>query len=519
MAIALLIARLLLALVFVVAGLGKLADRQGSRQAAVDFGVPGALATPLAVLLPLAELAVATTLIPTTTAWWGGVGALSLLLLFGIGIGVNLARGRKPDCRCFGQLHSTPAGWSTLARNGVLAGIAGLLVWQGTSGVGVGPSVLNWLTNLSAAQALLLIGGLVLLGFLVAQWWFLVHLLRQNGRLLVRLEVLEARLDTDGAVASRNGAQQQAAGLPVGSKAPDFSLSGLYGETLTLGSLRAPGKPVILLFTDPNCGPCTTLLPEIGRWQQEHAERLTISLISRGDPEENRFKSQEHGLRHVLLQEDWEVSDAYQARGTPTAVLVLSDGRIGSPVAGGTEGIRALLTRAVEAPDQLPVRPAAQGEPCPNCGKVHPAGEHAAQRTRPAGPRVGEPAPEIRLEDLEGNDVELADFRGEETLVLFWNPGCGFCQKMLPDLKEWEADPPEEAPKLLVISGGTKEVNEAMDLSAAVVLDQDFAAGRAFGAAGTPSAVLVDAEGRIASEVSVGAPAILELVDISTKEA
>ena len=44
---ALLIARLLLALVFVVAGVAKLADRAGSRQAAVDFGVPVSLATPL----------------------------------------------------------------------------------------------------------------------------------------------------------------------------------------------------------------------------------------------------------------------------------------------------------------------------------------------------------------------------------------------------------------------------------------------------------------------------------------
>jgi hypothetical protein len=44
-----------------------------------------------------------------------------------------------------------------------------------------------------------------------------------------------------------------------------------------------------------------------------------------------------------------------------------------------------------------------------------------------------------------------------------------------------------------------------------VVLDQQFATGRAFGASGTTSAVLVDAEGKIASEVAVGAPAVLEL--------
>lgn len=41
--------------------------------------------------------------------------------------------------------------------------------------------------------------------------------------------------------------------------------------------------------------------------------------------------------------------------------------------------------------------------------------------------------------------------------------------------------------------------------------DDGFAAGRAFGAGGTPSAVLVDAAGRIASEVGIGAAAVLAL--------
>jgi uncharacterized membrane protein YphA (DoxX/SURF4 family) len=120
---ALLITRFLLALVFVVAGVAKLADRKGSRQAITDFGLPTALATPVGILLPLAELAVAAILIPTSTAWWGAVGALALLLLFVTGIAANLARGKKPECHCFGQLHSAPAGWKTLLRNGALAAL------------------------------------------------------------------------------------------------------------------------------------------------------------------------------------------------------------------------------------------------------------------------------------------------------------------------------------------------------------------------------------------------------------
>jgi peroxiredoxin len=521
---ALLIARLVLALVFGLAGVAKLADRAGSKQAVINFGLPAPLATPLGIMLPLSELAIAATLIPSSTAFFGAVGALALLLLFITGISINLARGRKPECHCFGQLHSSPAGWKTLARNGALAAVAGFVLWQGPAGAG--PSAVAWLGNLSTNQLLGFVGGLVVLGLLAGQWWFLMHLLGQNGRLLVRLEALEttfAELSAGGSVApSQNGTphHQEAEGLPVGSTAPEFSLSGLHGETLTLRALRAPGKPVMMLFTDPGCGPCNAMLPEVGHWQEEHAQKLTLSLISRGEVEENKTKAQEHGMTNVLLQKDWEVSGSYEVRGTPSAVLISADGKVASPVAGGAEGIRALLSYAVGERTQLPVQPQAhgqaqeqpQGQPCPNCGKVHPEANGNAQQAERRGPKVGEPAPEVRLTDLKGNEVSLQeDFRGKEALVLFWNPGCGFCEQMLPDLKEWESNAPEGAPRLVVVSAGSEEANREMGLTAPVLLDQQFAVGSAFGASGTPSAVLVDAEGKVASEVAVGAPAVMEL--------
>ena len=124
---------------------------------------------------------------------------------------------------------------------------------------------------------------------------------------------------------------------------------------------------------------------------------------------------------------------------------------------------------------------------------------------------VGDRSQQGTSRGLSGREVSLADFRGEETLLLFWDPGCGFCKQVLPDLKEWEASAQEGAPRLLVVSAGSEEANEGAGLSATVVLDQQFAAGRAFGASGTPSAVLVDAEGNVASEVAVGAPEAFEL--------
>ena len=483
----LLIARLLLAGVFLVAGAAKLRDRDGSQRAVVEFGLPSALAAPLGLLLPLAELAVAATLIPTSTAWWGAVGALALLGLFVGGIGINLARGRQPDCHCFGQLHSAPAGWKTLGRNAVFAAVAVFILWAGFDGAG--SSAVAWLGALSSAQLAVLVGGLMVLCLIATQWWFLLHLLRQNGRLLGRLEALESSLEVGGAVPSQNGAAEappHAAGLHVGSQAPDLSLRSLHGETLTLDSLRAAGKQVMLLFTDPNCGPCNALLPEVGRWQEEHSEKLTVALISRGEVEENRTKAQEHALQNILLQEDWEVSERYQVGGTPSAVLVGPEGKVNSSVASGPDAIRGLVAPLLRPQAPIPVTK-----------------------------KVGEVAPEVKLPDLEGNTIKLEDFRGEETLILFWNPGCGFCQRMLRDLKELEENPPEGTPKLLVVSAGPEEANREMGLASAVVLDQQFAVGRAFGASATPSGVLVDAKGKVASEVAVGAQEVLELAEAS----
>ena len=117
-------ARLILAATFAVAGVAKLADLGGSRSAVAGFGVPAALVGPLATILPVTELIVAMALLPSATARAGATGALVLLLL----LSVAIARSDAPDCHCFGQLRSAPAGRRALARNFALALLAGLVL-------------------------------------------------------------------------------------------------------------------------------------------------------------------------------------------------------------------------------------------------------------------------------------------------------------------------------------------------------------------------------------------------------
>ncbi len=336
MNILLLLSRLTISAVFAVAGLAKLADRAGSRQAARDFGVPAKLATPLGTLLPLAELAIAIALLPDASAWWGALGALVLLLWFVVGISVNLARGRQPDCHCFGQLHSAPVSWKTLLRNGLLALLAAFVIWQGRDN----PGAFDWMGTLTTAEIIALAVAVIAIVTAAIEGWFLLHVLRQQGRLLLRIEALETKGGTSSHASHR---ERPPTGLPVGTPAPTFQLPDLDGVTRAFESLRPNGKPLVLIFSDPGCGSCSELMPDVAFWQEEYAAELTIAIISRGMPEVNRAKCEEHGLTHVLLQQDREVSQAYQLQGTPGAVYIRSDGAIGSPLAIGVEEIQELV--------------------------------------------------------------------------------------------------------------------------------------------------------------------------------
>jgi thiol-disulfide isomerase/thioredoxin len=507
-----LIARVLLAGVFGIAGLAKLADRASAQQAIQDFGVFPKWARPFGLLLPLVELAIAGALVPTATAWEGAIGALTLLFLFIGVLGLTLARGRRPVCRCFGQVTAHPIGWPTLVRNVLFAAVAGVVIWHGPAQPSM--ATLAWFSALTPGEQFALLNGVIVLGVGGAVLWLLVQLLAQQGRLLMRLDALEAR-SALGGPGPTPGAHPALPGLPMGTPAPAFHLTGLYGETLALEALRAPGKPVLLLFVDLACGPCTALLPDLARWQREYATHVLFAVISQGTPEANRAKFAVHGITPVLLQQAQEVAAAYRATGTPIAVLVRPDGTIGSPLAPGVEAIRALVAQTVGLPSAVPapLPMLATNGRCPHCGGTHGQNGHqaAVPLPTPSAVAIGMPAPPVHLPDLTGHGLDLQDFRGRDTLLLFWNPGCGFCQQMLPDLKAWEADPPPGAPQLLVVSTGAVEANQALGLRSPVVLDQAFNSGRAFGATGTPSAVLVDAESKIASSVAVGAQAVLAI--------
>ena len=250
---ALVLARLVLAVCFAVAGGAKLADRAGTREAVVEFGAPARLAAPLALILPLAELTVATLLLVSATAVAGAAAALALLALFSAAIAVSLARGRAPECHCFGQLHSSPAGWKTLARNGALVATAAFALVGGLYAGNT--SAVAWIGQLDGAEILALAVGLAAVVLLAVGTVAFLSLLRSYGRVLTRLDRMEQQLAHAGIepVGEDLGPPPEY-GLEPGTPAPAFTVSDSLGGSVSLADLLARGLPVLLLFTGRNDG-------------------------------------------------------------------------------------------------------------------------------------------------------------------------------------------------------------------------------------------------------------------------
>jgi len=510
MEVVLLVARLVLALIFGTSGVAKAFDQAGSRRAFAAFGVPDWLTTPLSWSLPVIEILIAVALVPLSTAWWGSIAALAMLSIFTTAIGISLARGRSPDCHCFGKLHSEPVSRTTLVRDLMLVAVAGLVVAQGRNNPGL--SALSWLGDPRPVDLTLLVLGTLLIGLVAAATVFLNRMVKQQAELLTGIEAVRSAVNEDGEHGAivRKEAAPPREGLPISAMAPKFSLSTVNGDAISLDDLLELGKSVMLVFASPNCWGCKVLLPVVRVWQKDYADQLTVAVVSKGSLEDNRSQMAKYEINDLLVDENSEVSDNYQAKWSPAALLIDPDGRIASHLSLGDGAIRQWLRNLISS-----------GE-LQNTGldQNNPNGHIPQVALNYAVRKIGEPAPSFELKDLTDKLVKIEDLRGNPTLLLFWHPRCQICKTLSDDLLAWEEHPPEGAPKLVFVASGEPKAIKAGNkrFKSATLVDPAFDIAPLFGTKFTPSAILIDSEGRIASSLAIRADNVRALIGLAKAE-
>ena len=103
----------------------------------------------------------------------------------------------------------------------------------------------------------------------VAIWLILLQVVKQQGRILLRLDELGSRHSTELPVLNPGAVP---AAVPSGPKVGDsvtaFRLPSLGGQEVSLDDFR--GKRVLLMHWSPTCGFCDLIAPDLA----EHYTRL-----------------------------------------------------------------------------------------------------------------------------------------------------------------------------------------------------------------------------------------------------
>jgi peroxiredoxin len=331
------------------------------------------------------------------------------------------------------------------------------------------------------------------LGIVILAWLFL-QMLRQQGRLLLRLEALEAR---HGSGMFDEGDPARG-GLPLATAFPAFRLADLEGNEVALEAFW--GERLLLVHWSPTCGFCRQIAGDLARLQRDLRNRKTkLVLVSYGDAESNTALLEEHDLHcSILLQPEGGTIEGFARMGTPVAYLLDERGRIAKPVAVGAREVPELAKEAAGRGRRLATE--------------RPLTESRIERE---GLKAGVAAPPFELPDLAGRLISLQEQRGRPVLLVFSDPECGPCDALLPDLAHFECRHRDSGLAVLMISRGGAEENrtkaEAAGVEFPVVIQSGWRVSKEYGIFATPVAFLVDPEGVIASDLARGPDEILEL--------
>ena len=183
-------------------------------------------------------------------------------------------------------------------------------------------------------STLLLVSTIALWPIVLVFGFLLLGALQATGILRWQLEQLQA---TTPSRVGRNG-------LPVGKKAPSFSLPSVNGKELVLADFA--GRKVLLVFTQSGCSPCKAIVPELNRLAERGAHQVVV--VNNANIDQTRAWAHEADARFpVLAQEKYAISKRFEAYATPFPFLIDEQGIVRSKgIAGSKQHLNFVLSGA-----------------------------------------------------------------------------------------------------------------------------------------------------------------------------
>lgn len=132
--------------------------------------------------------------------------------------------------------------------------------------------------------------------------------------------------------------------LTVGAAAPFPVLAPFLDAELTR---KMSVNRTVLLFSDPTCLPCETLLPELEKRYRQFPADLLLVMLSRGDTDHVQPLRTSFDLTFpIITHPRGDVNRAFGTVETPAALLIDQRGLILSPAVVGSDAILAMIDQA-----------------------------------------------------------------------------------------------------------------------------------------------------------------------------
>ncbi|MDO3411906.1 redoxin family protein [Saccharibacillus sp. CPCC 101409] len=146
------------------------------------------------------------------------------------------------------------------------------------------------------------------------------------------------------------------------------------------------------------------------------------------------------------------------------------------------------------------------------CGQTSGSGAASASGAAAgtAASASAKPAPQFDLKDLNGNDVKLADFKGQKVYIKYWASWCSICLAGMEELNTLAGQDNDFKVISIVAPNFKGEKSEAdfkkwfasMDeKNTTVLLDPDGKYAQQFGVRAYPTSFYIDSQGGLSKTV------------------
>lgn len=126
-------------------------------------------------------------------------------------------------------------------------------------------------------------------------------------------------------------------GVTEGNEAPDFELTTLDGEKMSLSDLK--GKKVLLNFWATWCPPCRSEMPDMQKIYDEYEDEVVIAAVNLTSSESSvdtveSFVKELNLTFPVFLDEKGKVNSEYEVLSYPTSYFIDQEGIIKTKFVG-----------------------------------------------------------------------------------------------------------------------------------------------------------------------------------------